>query len=46
MENEFVDKENKPVVHKGDDHKAIFKWGSIWKTPTDDDRDRDIDQTL
>ena len=44
-QNEFVDRNNKPVS-LGEGHNKFFKWGSLWKTPTGNPKDVDIDKSL
>lgn len=45
-DNEFVDRENRPVPIKGHKHTKYFKWGTEWIVPTDNSKDRDIDNSL
>lgn len=45
-ENEFVDRQNRPVAITGHKHTKYFKWGTTWIVPTDSSKDRDIDGAL
>ena len=44
--NDFVDRKNNIVPIVGPYHTRSFKWGSEWKTPTDNKEEKDIDGSL